>query len=208
MTSNSNSLVGEPSTEVPTIDPDDTCNGKRTGDSGIFRGYCDNPAGEGTDHEGEGRCAECAGNSTGPKTEAGKLKARSNATSHGLTADPTSYHESLPQGEREFVIRVARAVEKRIERNTGSLDFVDEVLARRMAIQLHIAFQASEYVVNNDLIETIRTDDGVIELENRMLDHVRQYDKDLVNNLEKIGATKGTSTEIDALELWRSELES
>lgn len=204
MPSNANSHIGDPVEEVPTIDPDDTCNGKRSSGAGEFEGYCDRPAGEGTNHEGTGRCAECAGNSTGPKTEAGKLASRQNGTKHNLTADPESYAETLDsEEERNFVYDVAHAVEQRIHENTGDLDFLDEVLARRIAIQLHIAMKASGYFGQQGLFERIQTDDGQIEVPNRMLEHIRQYDKDLVNNLEKIGATKSKDADIDALTLWR-----
>lgn len=207
MTSNPNSLVGEDVTDVPTIDPDESCNGKRFTKDGKFEGYCDNPAGEGTDHEGRGRCAECAGNSTGPQTEAGKLKAARNGAKHNLTADPFNYHESLDDPEEgRFVLEAATAIERRIKENTGEIDFLDEVLARRMAVQLHIATKASEHIADEGLFERIFTPDGQIEVENRMLDHIRQFDKDLVRNLERIGATKASDGDVDVLEYWRASL--
>lgn len=207
MTPEPDSLIGKDVTEVPTVEPDDTCNGKRFSKAGEFEGYCDNPAGEGTDTPGEGRCAECAGKSTGPTTEAGKIKARMNGTTHGMTADPFKYHESLSDPEeKRFVMEAATAIEQRIEENTGGLDFLDEVLARRMAVQLHIACMASEHVSQEGLFERVFTPDGQIEVENRMLEHVRQFDKDLVRNLEKIGATKAQEAEIDAVTFWRRDL--
>ena len=199
--------LGQPVSDVPTLESDESCNGKRSSGNGEFEGYCDNPAGEGTDHEGSGRCAECGGTSAGPTTEAGKLVSSMNAQSHGLTADPFHYHEGLDSPEeKRFVLKVANSIEERIHENTGSCDFLDEVLARQMAVQFHIVAQASDHFNEEGLIERIFTDDGQIEVENRMLDHIRQYSKDLVANLEKIGATKGTERELDALAVWRSEL--
>lgn len=194
--------------EVPTLEPDDQCNGKRTDGTGEFTGYCDNPAGEGTDHEGRGRCHECAGSSTGPQTETGKLLASRNSETHGMTADPFKYHDSLESEEEgEFVLRVAQAVENRIRENTGEVDFLDEVLARRAAVMVHVAAKASDYFTEEELFERIVTPDGTVEVDNRMLDHIRQYNKDLVRILDDIGATKDTGADLDALAMWRSDLE-
>lgn len=209
MTTETEALVGKPAPDVPKIDPDSACNGKRTDHDGNFTGYCDNPAGQGTDHEGTGRCADCGGNNTGPKTEAGKLLASRNSEKHGLTADPFKYHETVDTDEEaRFVLKTATAIEERIRENTGSLDFLDEVLARQMAVQFHIVAQASDHYAEEGLFEQIFTPDGQIEVDNRMLDHIRQFSKDLVNNLEKIGATEDSpDVEVNALAMWRSDLE-
>lgn len=200
--------IGQPADEVPTQAPDEECNGKRTDAQGRFRRYCENPAGEGTDHEGRGRCSECGGNNPGPTTEDGKKIARQNTTKHGLTADPRRYHEDLDNpADKEFVLRVSRAVEKRILENTGSVDFLDRVLARRVAVMLHISTVASEHFAEEGLLERIMTPDGQIEVENRMLDHIRQYNEALVRILRDIGATKESEAQMDALAVWRDKLE-
>lgn len=200
-------LGGSPE-EVPTLEPDADCNAKRTSGAGEFEGYCDNPAGMGTDHEGSGRCVECAGSSPGPQTETGKLIAARNNERHGMTADPFKYHDSLEREEEtEFVLRVSQAIENRIRENTGEVDFLDEVLARRAAVMIHIVAKASEYFTQEELFERITTPDGTIEVENRMLDHIRQYNKDLVRILDDIGAAKDTGSELDALAVWRQDLE-
>ena len=53
-------LIGEPIENVPQKDPDYQCNArkseKREEGPNLFRGYCKNRAGKGTDHVGEGRC--------------------------------------------------------------------------------------------------------------------------------------------------------
>lgn len=199
--------VGAPADEVPQRSPDETCNAKRTSGNGEFEGYCDNPAGHGTSHEGEGRCVECGGESPGPTTESGKLKARQNTTKHGLTADPTRMHEDLDDPEaQEFVLEVSRAVLRRIDDNTGGTDYLDRVLARRVAIMLYISTVASDHFAQEGLIERVMTPDGTIEVENRMLDHIRQYNKDLVRILRDIGATKDSDAEMDALAVWRRDM--
>lgn len=54
-------LLGQPLDEVPIRSPDENCNGRRwehrdEGDEVVFVGYCQNRAGKGTDHVGDGRC--------------------------------------------------------------------------------------------------------------------------------------------------------
>lgn len=210
MTSNSEHLIGEPAGEVPKLDPDEKCNARRADPDGKFIGYCGNTAGLDTDHEGEGRCAEHGGSGggVGPTTEAGKLKASRNSATHNLTADPFKYHETVDDGEEaDFVVNVSHAIENRIDENTGEVDFLDEVLARQMAIQFHVVAKASNHFAEEGLFERIMTPDGQIEVENRMLEHIRQYNKTLVSNLEKIGAVEGSDPDFDAVTVWRSQLE-
>lgn len=207
MAPNINPYIGDPVSEVPTVEPDEHCNGKTFDAEQKFEGYCDNDAGEGTDHPGEGRCAKHGGNSTGPKTEAGKLRSKSNGTKHGLTADPYAYHKTLDDPEQErFVIEAAAAIEDRIRENTGEVDFLDEIMARRVAVMIHIASRASEHVAEEDIFERIFTADGQIEVSNRMLEEIRQYNKDIARILDDIGATKESGAKMDALEAWRSNL--
>jgi hypothetical protein len=66
MKSNEEELIGMPTSEVPRMSPGEDCNAKRwekRGEETIFVGYCDNGAGKGTDHFGEGRCKHHAGSS-------------------------------------------------------------------------------------------------------------------------------------------------
>lgn len=57
---NEEELTGLPSDDVPKREPDYRCNGKKVDkqEDGppLFRGYCRNRAGKGTDHVGDGRC--------------------------------------------------------------------------------------------------------------------------------------------------------
>lgn len=199
--------IGDPVDEVPVKPPDEYCNARKSKD-GDFQGYCGEPAGEGTEKD-EGRCWQHGGSSTGPNDPELAMKAATaNGMTHGLTVDPKNYIRTLDTAEeKQFVLNVQNAVEDRIERSTGDVDFLDRALANRVAVMLHIACQASEYASREGLFERIFTPDGQLEVENRMLDHIRQYNKDLVRILKDIGATKESSREIDTVAMWRSDLE-
>jgi hypothetical protein len=115
-------------------------------------------------------------------------------------------HEDLEPEARDFVLTASRSVLERIRENTGGVDYVDRILARRVAVMLYISVQASEHFATEGLIERVRTPDGTFEVENRMLTHIRQYNKDLVRILRDIGATKETDAQLDALAVWRQDL--
>lgn len=209
MTSETDPELGQPVEDVPTLEPDDKCNGKRFSGNGEFEGYCENPAGMDTDHSGSGRCKECGGNAAGGQTEAQKLASAQNVTQHGLTADPHNYHETLEDaGEADFVINTAAAIEQRIEDNTGELDFLDEVMARRVAVMIHIACTASDHFAQEGAFERITTDEGRIEVPNRLLEEIRQYNKDIARILDDLGATKNADGDFDAVTFWRQGLDT
>lgn len=97
-------LIGSPTADVPTVDPDDRCRGKKTtkrnGET-VFGGYCGAWAGKGTDHLGDGRCKHHAGSSTGPTSEEGKETSSKNAVTHGAYAE--SFLEYLTDEEIERI---------------------------------------------------------------------------------------------------------
>lgn len=85
---NEEEYIGMPTEEVPRKPPGEDCNGKKVDkgpDPTEFRGYCNNPAGKGTDHLGEGRCKNHAGAS---------LKGREHPNfKHGLFSDHLNEEE-------------------------------------------------------------------------------------------------------------------
>ncbi|WP_049986840.1 hypothetical protein [Halobellus rufus] len=99
-------LIGEPSEEVPTIDPDgENCHGKRTekrdGET-IFVGYCGAWPGKGTDHVGEGRCSKHAGNAGAPEgndnaegNDGGAPDGNRNASTHDLYTDQNKFYQEV-----------------------------------------------------------------------------------------------------------------
>lgn len=79
-------LVGKPTDDVPKRDPTDSaCMARKTkrapDGTSIFKGYCRNPPGKGTDHVGSGRCSFHGGKGGAPSGP------RNGAWKHGLFSD-------------------------------------------------------------------------------------------------------------------------
>lgn len=95
-------LVGQPTSDVPKLDPDGQCNGKRwekraTGN--VFAGYCslDEGWGRGEDVT-DGRCKHHHG-SGGARDGAGAPEGNDNAVKHGAFSD--RFVDSLTEDELE-----------------------------------------------------------------------------------------------------------
>ena len=197
-------FVGTPLSYVPQAPVTETdCNGKRwegkdEENRKLFAGYCDLSPGFGTDHTGEGRCKFHGGSGGAPESN-------QNAQKHALTADPNHYHESLPDEEKEFVLDAAAAIEDRIRRNKGDVDYLDRILCRRIAIRLHIVAQASDYTGNVvGLTQTIFTEDGAFDQKTPLVDEIRQYDNSIMQDLKNLGVLNDPdSKKADALESWK-----
>jgi hypothetical protein len=202
-------LIGEPLEEVPKIDPDQYCNSRSTdrneeGES-VFSGYCSLRAGWGTDHVGEGRCRLHGGSIEG----AGAPEHNQNAQTHALNADPCHYHQSLDEEGKEFVRDVSATIEDRLRARSGDVDYMDRVLARRVAIKLHIVSKATDYIENvTGLVQTISTEHSSYEEKAPLLSEIRQYDKSIMQDLQKLGVLDDPeSQKADALEEWRGFIE-
>lgn len=192
-------LIGDDPDEVPEMPPGELCNAK-TRDEGTFDGYCRAISGQGTENE-EGRCKHHGGC-------AGPPEGNQNATTHALQADPKHYAGNLPHEEQEWVRDMAASIEDRIRANTGSVDLLDRTLARRLAIRMHIASNASEYIQEQGMIETIWTDEGRQDVKNRLLEELRQYDQGIVMDLKRIGVLDDPESQTaDALEQWTEFIE-
>lgn len=159
---------------------------------------CKRPAGWGTDHAGEGACKLHGGN-------AGAPEGNQNRTTHGLNADPHRYAQSLDRENREFIEDVAATIEDRIRSNTGNVDYMDRVLARRVAIKLHIVSKASDYVQNQSgMVQTITTQHSSRKEKAALLSEIRRYDDSIFSDLKKLGVLDDPdSQKADALSKWR-----
>ena len=208
-------FVGTPMAFVPSAPVTESdCNGKRWEDRDsenrkLFAGYCDLSPGFGTEHNGEGRC-KFHGGAGQDSPDTGAPESNQNASTHSLTADPHHYHESLSHEESEFVLDAAAAIEDRIRASSGNVDFLDRILARRIAIRLHIVAQASDYTGNVvGLTETIFTEDGAFDQKTPLVDEIRQYDNSIVQDLKKLGALNDPeSQKADAVSEWREFVEA
>lgn len=207
-------LIGNPISFIPPVEPDEKCRGirwegKDEENRKLFAGYCQQRAGFGTEHVGEGRC-KFHGGATQDSDNMGPPDSNQNAQKHALTADPHHYHESLPQEQKEFVMDAAATIEDRIRRNKGNADYLDRILARRIAIRLHIVARASDYTGNVvGLTQTIFTEDGTFDQKTPLVDEIRQYDNSIMQDLQKLGVLDDPeSAKADALDSWRQFVES
>ena len=203
-------FIGKEVADAPKIDAGHYCNSRTSertdeGDT-VFDGYCSLRAGWGTDHVGEGRCRLHGGAITG----AGPPKGNQNRTTHALYADPHHYHESLDPEGKEFVRDLSAAIEDRIRARGGDVDPMDRVLARRIAIKLHIVSKATDYVENvSGLIQTIHTEFCTHEKKAPLLEEIRRYDKSIIHDLKKLGVLDDPeSQKAEAVESWRGFIES
>ena len=160
---------------------------------------CGLPAGWGTDHPGEGACKLHGGN-------AGAPEGNNNAETHALNADPYNYYESLDSEEREFIHRTASAIEDRLRQRSGGVDSLDEKLAERIAIELHIVSKASDYVMNvSGLTQTVEGENTSFERKAALLGEIRKRDKAISQMLKDLGVLNDPeSRKAEALDEWRS----
>lgn len=143
---------------------------------------CQRPAGWGTDSS-SGRCKFHGGASTGAPENNG------NAEKTGLHADPKKYKERQDKDQEDWIRSVRESILDRMRSGGKEPDFLDRVLAERVAINLHIAANASEYVDEEGLIQTVFVEDGGYEkdIPNGLVKELRQFDKDIISNLKKLG---------------------
>lgn len=208
-------LIGQPMEEVPKIPPDGDCNARRgywvdedLKQDRRFNGYCNHPEGWGRGEDiTEGRCKFHHGQDTIP--DGGGTEGNQNAVTHGLSADPSNYEQHLDPEEAEWVRDVSAGIEDRIRRVRGDVDIVDRVLARRIAIKLHIVSNATDYIARSGLVQTIFTEDGSFDAKGPLVDELRRYDKEIVNEMKQLGIIDDPeSKKADALDSWRQFVES
>lgn len=198
--------LGQEFDRVPKVDPGVECNGKkmeRTDDGErLFDGYCSLPAGWGAVEGGEEgrRCKLHGGTPSG-----GAPENNQNATKHALGSDPHHYYQSLPPEGKEFVRQLATTIENRVQRKTGTLDYMDRTLARQVAIQLHIATRATSYVGNESgLLQEVRGKEEAAPL----LEEVRQYVNSIFGNLKKLDVLDDANrSDTDSVQSWRNFME-
>lgn len=165
-----------------------------------FKGYCNAPAGRGTDHTGEGRCKHHGGNVTpGP----GAPAHNQNAAKSYAHSDPHHYAESLDPEEEEFVEDTTAAILDRIRReHNKEPDFLDRTLARMVAVELHMFWSASEYT-KGELIQVIVKDGSSIEQPGPLVEEVRRFSNSIFQNLDRLGVLpKPQQEQASQLDKW------
>lgn len=219
---NEEQLKGRESHEVPKVDAGEYCNGKKVEtiksedtnndydeNRTLFKGYCNNKAGFKTDHVGSGRCKYHGG--TIAQSNPGAPKHNQNGAKHSISADPHHYAENLDPDEEEFVEQTASTILDRVAKNHGrDPDFMDEVLAQRVAIKLHMVSEASDYINDvSGLVQVVTTEGGTHEEKAPLLEEIRRFDNAIIKNLKSLGVLDDPeSQKADAVKEWRQYLES
>lgn len=196
-------LHGKQKEDVPEIPPGRLCNARKfREENGGFTDYCNCWSGQGVEDTSDGRCKNHGGSSPGAPENNG------NAQTHALTADPKAYHERLEQEEQEWVYEMTEVICDRLRQQKGGLDPLDRTLARRVCIKLHIAAHASEYVADEGMFERVWTEDGQMEVPNRLLEELRRFDSEIISELKSLGVLDDPeSQKADALAEWKSYVE-
>jgi hypothetical protein len=173
-----------------------------------FEGYCNAEAGKGTENFGEGRCQHHGG-SAHESDDAGAPAHNQNGQKTAANVDPHHYAENLPEDEEEFVKATSESILDRVRRNHGrEPDFLDEILARRVAINLHIVSKASEYT-RDELVQVIVHENGSHEEKGALVEEVRRYSNSIMSNLKELGVMDDPeSQKADELAQWRDYVES
>jgi hypothetical protein len=234
-------FLGEESHLVPSVEPGQYCNAKKTvtvkydewsdstrhidpeilakikekndvearkGDSEnrtYFKGYCGNGAGKGTDHRGAGRCKFHGGESTGPPAH------NQNGTTTGLKVDPHHYHENLDPAEQEWIKNTTNSILNRVRRIHGrDPDFLDQTLARSIAINFHILSHARDYSKDEMVQVIIHGESGEShEEKGALVEEIRRFQNSLFDNLKKLGVLEDPeSQKAEQMGGWREFMES
>jgi len=122
-------------------------------------------------------------------SDVGQQKNNGNAEKAGLRSDPKKYKARQSESEEDWIRSVRESILDRMRTRGREPDFLDRVLAERVAINLHMAANASEYVDEEGLIQTVFVEDGGYEkdIPNGLVTELRQFDKDIISNLKKLG---------------------
>jgi hypothetical protein len=181
---NEDDLIGDPSDEVPTLDPtDDNCRGKRTekrDDVVVFVGYCKSTPGRGTDHVGEGRCKHHGGNAGGSREGAGASEDNTNAVTHGAYADELSFYQNeldeplqnladkifadyMSEYEDRHGSEPPKGLEIELERL--SISHVKDIVLDRWASQRPDSLDSGNPLVDRETERDFNPEDGAVVVE-------------------------------------------
>lgn len=126
--------------------------------------HCTNPPGLKTDHEGEGACFQCGGNTGGPE-------GNSKAMTYGSTLPPSKYFDNLEQSQQKFVIDIYRSY-------MADAPFGYENFAMSSEVWL-CAIDRHKKLVINDML----SDDGLMVQEDKIGPNGEIYEEDKENPL-------------------------
>lgn len=198
---------GLPRDEVPKLPANRLCNAQKfeENDDGekIFVKYCDQWAGYGTDSS-EGRCNQHGGKDY--RIE--QIDAEEDVVLTALEHKPDEYMDRASQEEEEFIRDLNATICDRVRKLKGEVDPLDRVLAKRIAIRLNIAAEASEYLQRKGLVQEIMTEGGKLDQNSALISELRKYDRSVMQDLKDLGVLNDPeSKKADAMSEWRAFLD-
>lgn len=189
---------GKSKDEVPQIPHGRFCNIREFDDDGHFVGYCT-----------ESASTNLNGGERGPCKEHSKPLGNGSKGKHNMNSDPLDYKKGLTdKGEQDFIRSARETILDRLRKKKDP-DFLDAIVAERIATRLHIAAKASEHVNEEGITETVFTEHGQHEKENPVLSELRRYDNSIVSDLKDLGVLDDPETQkADALKEWTAYIDN
>lgn len=186
--------------DVPSVQPSTACNARLHNNVYQFVSYCN----EETNGE------RCQRHNIEPQWPKQDLRDNNQfAVKHGLYSEPMNYFENIDDEEEKNDIKATKnSIIDKMSKN-NDVGYVDEKIAKRIAVRLHIVEQASDKLQADGLTQTVISDDGgEYEKKNPVLDEIRRYDASIVDDLRKYGVLDDPeSQKADALEQWREYID-
>lgn len=108
-----------------------------------------------------------------------------NASKHHLHTSPWDYRDNLDDEEEIESIEKTKAsiIEKMPEEPTET----EEKLAEHIAVRMHIAEVAEDYIGEEGITQTVETHNGDYEKKNPALTEYRRYCSNITQDLVKLG---------------------
>lgn len=139
--------------ELQPKDPDDTCNAVTKADE-----YCQIPAGQGTDHSGDGRCAFHDPDSDSNMGDGAGAPPGSNKV-HGAHMEPGPYYDSLTSQQKAWVDAVVDSFMADAPFDKNHLGKMERL--RKVAIDMHKMREQNEYMAAEGVVQ-----DKVVGIDN------------------------------------------
>lgn len=171
------------------------CGANGSNDDRIPWEICQNPAGWGTDHQGEGLCSL---HEDDPEF---LPEFRLFEPNHG-------YYSQQDEDDRHKLEKIAYDITMRFQEQGGRVDEFDKEQARMLAIDMHLVRRSSQYV-SRPLMKG--GDDGDEEV-NQMIHQHRRLQESIIDRAAKLGIlqdpeSKKAQSEQEKAESWKEFVE-
>lgn len=190
---------GELVHDIPEVPGNVCCNARLHNNRYQFLGYCNQEVND----------SRCPLHDHEPQWPAkNRLEDNQFATKHGLHSDPEKYLEAMDDTEELTEIeKTEQSIINRLEQQ-GEVDRMDRKMAKQIAVRVSIAEEASDYIKDTGLTQTVWTEEGSHEKKNPVLSELRLYDASIVDDMKNLGVLDDPeSQKADSLDAWREYIE-